>query len=123
MKHKHVMVVDDDQDIRETLSDVLSDEGYEVYSARNGKEAYDQLTHMTKEELPACILLDLNMPVMDGQEFLHVIHEEDMTSKIPVCVASANRDLETLDLSEAAAVIRKPFDIHQVYQIVHHFCD
>ena len=88
---KHVMVVDDDIDIREGLNEALSQEGYAVYCASNGREALDKLMNLDEEELPGCILLDLNMPQMNGTEFLNVIqHEDEKLSEIPICVASAN---------------------------------
>jgi hypothetical protein len=60
-----VLVVDDDPDILDALSEILEVEGYEVQRARNGREALERLEQM----LPDVVLLDLMMPVMDGWEF------------------------------------------------------
>ena len=64
----YVMVVDDDDEIREALSDVLTDEGYEVVGARDGQQA---LQFLREGRRPHAILLDLWMPVMDGWQLRH----------------------------------------------------
>jgi CheY-like chemotaxis protein len=63
-----VLVVDDDQDIRETVKEVLEDEGYLVEIAANGEEALARLRQVGREP-PGLILLDLSMPVMSGSAF------------------------------------------------------
>src|SRR5215510_8699670 len=63
---QRVLVVDDDQDIRDALCELLRDEGYEAIAVANGEEA---LTYLKGGNLPCVILLDLMMPVMDGWEF------------------------------------------------------
>jgi CheY-like chemotaxis protein len=120
--NRHVMVVDDDQDIREGLTDALTFEGYEVYCASNGEEALDKLSHLDDEELPGCILLDLNMPRMDGKEFLAEVEHLSKLSEIPICIASASLHLDELK-HLSAAVLRKPIDLDQLYGMVHKFCD
>ncbi len=123
MTCKHVMVVDDDQDIREGLAEVLAYEGYDVYSAENGQVALDQLNHLSTEELPGCILLDINMPVMDGVTFLHELeHTYQRLAGIPVCVASANTEVHNKDLAHATMKLRKPLSLDQIYNVVHEFC-
>ena len=62
-----ILVVDDDPDIRDSLREVLEDEGYEVACVGNGREALDHLK--TANPRPCVILLDLMMPVMDGWQF------------------------------------------------------
>jgi CheY-like chemotaxis protein len=74
MGNRKILIVEDDDDIRETLVEVCRAEGQEVASARHGREALDLL----KAGLPGdCIvLLDLMMPVMDGKSFLDAIETE-----------------------------------------------
>src|SRR3954470_23175677 len=81
-----VLVVDDDQDIREALCDLLADAGYRAASVANGKEA---LIYLKSGELPCVILLDLMMPVMDGWEFRRQQQGDPRLSKIPVVVITA----------------------------------
>ena len=59
-----ILLVEDDEEIRRSVAEVLEDSGYEIEEAENGLQAYEKL-HAAKE-LPALILLDLMMPVMDG---------------------------------------------------------
>jgi CheY-like chemotaxis protein len=84
-----VLVVDDDESIRETLSDVLRDEGFLVEQAENGAEALTYLRAQGPERLPAVIVLDLMMPVMSGAEFRERQLDDPRLSKIPVVIMSA----------------------------------
>jgi CheY-like chemotaxis protein len=81
-----VLVVDDDEAIRQVISEVLLDEGYEVVCAENGVQA---LSELHKERPPDLVLLDLMMPVMSGWEVLEELQSSDELSRIPVVVVSA----------------------------------
>ena len=125
MDCRHVMVIDDDDDIRNCLKDVLEYEGYDVYSARNGKDALDQLTSLSEKELPGCIFLDLMMPIMDGVTFLEKVEEKDkiQLAKIPVLVTSANlQAYDQQSLHHAVERLAKPLDIDTIFNAVHHYC-
>jgi CheY-like chemotaxis protein len=103
-----VLVVEDDYAIRETLRDLLQDEGYPVLSASNGQEALTLLEHCS----PRLILLDLMMPVMDGREFRLAQRSDPALARIPVVVISADHSLE--HKVEGLAVdgwLAKPFDL------------
>jgi signal transduction histidine kinase/DNA-binding response OmpR family regulator len=80
-----VMVVDDDQLQREMLTMILEDKGLQVFSAENGEIA---LTHIERKK-PVLILLDLNMPVMDGFEFLESLKNNEQWRSIPVIVVTS----------------------------------
>lgn len=122
MQSKHIMVVDDDRDIRDALVEALSFEGYDVYCAENGKVALDQLKGLRSEELPGCIILDLMMPVMSGPQFLEEFdHENEEISGIPIVVASANLDYR-VDEKHVVSKLKKPMDIEQIYEAAHRFC-
>jgi CheY-like chemotaxis protein len=101
-----VMVVEDDHDIRDSLTVALSDAGYAVIDASNGQVALDRLA--TAE--PKVILLDLMMPVLNGLEFLVEFRKNARWSRIPVIVASANRGYDADDLG-TFAVLRKPLEL------------
>jgi CheY-like chemotaxis protein len=79
-------VVDDDDAIRDVISEVLRDDGYDVVGARNGEQALHELR---KERHPDLVLLDLMMPIMSGWELLEQIQNSDELSRIPVVVVSA----------------------------------
>src|SRR3954469_20651296 len=85
-----VLVVDDDPDILQTLALCLSTEGYRVLMASNGKEALDVLGR----EKPACILLDLMMPVMDGWQFVAELDSRGWRNKAPLLILSADRAVQ-----------------------------
>src|SRR5215467_11486900 len=81
-----VMVVEDDEDIRISLKELLEDDGYQVLLAANGREALDCLE---RGKRPCLIFLDLMMPVMDGWQFRREQQKRDSLKKIPVAVITA----------------------------------
>lgn len=109
--NKLILVIEDDEVIRENLQEILEMEGYAVVLARHGKEALEILRSQsaTPSAMPFMMLLDLNMPVMSGPEFLKILRGEPaLLAKIPVVVMTAVPDAGVLD---AAAVLRKPIDL------------
>src|SRR5262245_44676703 len=110
-----VMIVDDDDAIREALEDVLSDEGYEVVGVSDGQQALDYLhaEYLGPTKRPSAILVDLWMPVMDGWKFLDALLEDPRFSRIPLVVLTAARDQRARDL-RVAEVLTKPVQLQQV---------
>jgi CheY-like chemotaxis protein len=109
-----ILVVDDDADCREMLVDLLSNEGYMVVSAENGRQALDYLSGSTA----AMIILDLMMPVMSGWEFRALQKSDPRLESLPVVVmtASAVHDIN------ADAVVRKPIDFGLLLSLVKQNC-
>lgn len=105
-----VMIVDDDDAIREALEDVLSDEGYDVVGVSDGQQALD---YLHAEKRPHAILVDLWMPVMDGWKFLNALLDDPRFCRIPLVVLTAARDQRARDL-RVAEVLTKPVQLHQV---------
>jgi CheY-like chemotaxis protein len=102
----HVLVVDDDADIRALLVSVLSDEGYEARSANNGKEALAMV-----EAWPVdAIVLDLMMPVMDGWTFVEKLRADDRRIPIVILSAATHLDKHSTRLG-AVDFMPKPFDL------------
>jgi len=85
-----VLIIEDDPDNREILTQILETLGYTVVGAENGKKALDLLQG---EPLPSLILLDLDMPVMNGWEFKARLRQNPEWSQIPLYVLSAVADL------------------------------
>ncbi len=103
-----MLVVDDDPDIRELLVSVLSDDGYQAESARNGRDALEVLDRWPAD----VIVLDLMMPVMDGWTFAARMREK---WAIPFVVLSAATDVgRHAEEIGAADVVAKPFDIEHL---------
>lgn len=118
MACKSILVVDDENDVRETLKDVLEMEGYTVHVAANGKEAIDVLS---KIDRPCLILLDLMMPVMNGWDFLEKRKKDDILAQIPVAVVSAaGRPFDIRGKKTTA--MPKPVDLEALIAMVASFC-
>jgi CheY-like chemotaxis protein len=121
MAHR-VLVVDDDPDIRETVIEVLQENGHRAQGASNGVEALERLRG--SDELPCLILLDLMMPTMDGQAFRAEQLRDPQLSPIPVVVISAFRDsAEKAKELDAAAHLTKPVSLDELMDVVARFCD
>ncbi|GAC1496567.1 MAG: response regulator [Candidatus Limnocylindrales bacterium] len=119
MTMTRVLVVDDPEDIRNTLTVALDDEGYDVRAAANGLEALTVLDEWT----PNVILLDLMMPVMDGWAFRKEQLRRHDGDAAPVVILSAAGDLEAHRAAlSAAAFIPKPFDIDRVVETISSVC-
>jgi two-component system response regulator MprA len=116
-KDIHVLVVDDQDEIRHTLQTALDDEGYTVECAANGREALDILARSK----PCVILLDLMMPVMDGWAFCE--EQKRSGDQTPVVLLSAAGRLdEQAKALCAAAFIPKPFDLDRVISTIEGVC-
>ena len=109
-----VLVVDDDFDIREALTDVLASEGYSVVTAADGGEALEQLRGGVR---PAVMLLDLMMPRVSGVEVIDALRKDQSLSHIPVVVCSANRGYGPDDLG-VHDVLRKPVSVEELLDAV-----
>jgi len=114
-----ILIVEDDFGFRETLHAILAERGHDVEIARNGAEALGMLCRI---EGPALILLDLQMPVMDGIEFLHHFRRRSDRGGDQVVIMSA---LLTGDFIRpppgVARTLKKPFDLSDMLQIVEEF--
>ena len=115
MSH-HVLIVDDDPNIREILQMVLQDEDFAVTTAPNGREALERIA----EDRPDVILLDLNMPVMDGWALHARVRDEGLG--IPVVFMTAGRRAcEEAARCGAEGYLPKPFGIDELYRTVARF--
>jgi CheY-like chemotaxis protein len=115
----HVLVVDDDRSIRETLRVVLQEEGYTVSEAEDGQVAL-RILRASKE--PMVVLLDLRMPVLDGAGVLAFVAEDQRLSTLHAfLLITANPITEKLGRllhQLQVPVIPKPFDLDKLIDIV-----
>ena len=118
---KTVLVVDDDRDIRDVLTDALEAEGYAVVTASDGQEALDWLRSGVAR--PCIILLDLMMPRMDGVQFRTELLNDSGFALIPVVVLSADPSaiVAARSLSFAGS-LRKPIPLDALLAAVHAHC-
>ncbi|MEO8212640.1 MAG: response regulator [Myxococcales bacterium] len=110
-----VLVVEDESSIRESLGDLLEDEGYEVSFAENGAQALSRLR--SGVGLPDIIVLDLRMPVMDGWEFRAIQKDDPTLGYIPVVAVSADRSAPAVTIS-AQAYLQKPLDVSTLLRTI-----
>ena len=117
---RSILVIEDDDAIRETLQEALAMEGYEVLLAANGREALDIIHDGAR---PGLALLDLMMPVMDGWHFL-----EELDVHVPIVVVSAY--VHGAKTMTAAALLRrpvgfmtKPINLDTLLEVVRTYCE
>jgi CheY-like chemotaxis protein len=114
---KKILIVEDDRDIRDSLSEILVSEGYSVERASNGQEGLDLLRRGLR---PNLILLDLMMPVKDGYEFrAEQLTEPAEIANIPLVVMSADgRIMEKKNRVHANEYIRKPVELDSLLESI-----
>ena len=105
---RSILVIDDDADVRVTLRDFLTGQGFIVHAAREGQHVLHMLEKM---DPPYVILLDYKMPVMDGKQFLTILRRTPRLHHIPVVILSAaTREWSGAHL-EVEEVLSKPVDL------------
>jgi CheY-like chemotaxis protein len=107
-----VLVVDDDEAIRDVVAEVLREEGYEVQSAENGEQALA----LMRSSHPSIVLLDLMMPVMSGWELLEQVATDRELLHIPIVVVSA------MAAPGAHEHLQKPLDLDRLLTTVERIC-
>jgi len=115
----NILVVEDNDDVREMMAVTLELEGHEVATAVNGRDALNKLHAGSK---PCLILLDLMMPVMNGWEFRSALNRDPELRDVPVVVVSA-ATVDMMKQTDAAAYLPKPLDMDQLLDVVCVFCD
>ncbi len=112
MAKSRILIIEDDADIREAFTDLLTSDGYEVVTANNGQEGID---HLRKDAGFSLIFLDLMMPVKDGFQFRKEQLEDKTISHIPVVIMSADGHIEEKQATTGAKeYLRKPIDITDI---------
>ena len=114
---KSVLVIEDDHDTRVSLRRILEVEGYFVFSAADGKQGLEIIRRIKP---PCLILLDVIMPLMNGEEFLVEINNDPALHMIPVVLVSAFP--ETAKKLVAKAFVQKPIDLDALLNAVHQHC-
>lgn len=114
---KRILAVDDSRTLREMLSDCLSGAGHEVVTACDGAEALVAL----REHRPDIVITDLNMPVMDGLDFIEAARAEDAGRDVPVLLLTTETADELKSRARrvgATGWLTKPFNEDQVLRLV-----
>jgi CheY-like chemotaxis protein len=114
-----VLVVDDDLDLRTAVGEVLEEEGYRVAQADNGETA---LALLRGGERPSLVLLDVMMPVLNGEQFLALQRTEPSIAEIPIVIlTAAGLSEEYLGKLDADAVLEKPVPLRELLETVKKF--
>jgi two-component system chemotaxis response regulator CheY len=108
-----VLVVDDDDAILEVVAVILQEVGYAVKTAQNGADALA----MVEQAVPALVLLDMRMPVLDGWGFAAALAEREI--RVPIVVMSAAQHASSWAAEIAAAgCLAKPFELSELLTVV-----
>lgn len=118
MQGKTILIVEDDDSIRNTLKIALEFEGYQVEAGGNGKEGLNLLNQM---ERPCLVILDMMMPVMDGWGFLEALGQDQRLTSLPVIVVTAFSE-RTQATGQVKEVIKKPVDLNDLLETVKGYC-
>ena len=110
---KRILIIEDDTDVREALGDAMRDAGLAVDVAPDGIEGLERLR---TGDVPSLILLDLRLPRLCGEQFLHAMRDDEEFAHIPVITMTAGA--EPTGDGEVVAHLHKPFDLHDLLQIV-----
>ena len=110
-----VLVVDDDDALRDVVCEAIADAGYEVQQAGNGQEALARM----RESSPCIVLLDLMMPVMDGWEVVEEMTTDPSLAGVPVCVVTAQ---DRVLPPKHTVLLRKPVSVAALLSAVSQYC-
>jgi DNA-binding response OmpR family regulator len=115
-RRSHILVVEDDRDLRESLIEALEEAGYSVASAQDGQHA---LFYLRTSKRPDLILLDLQMPIMNGVEFRLEQLKSPELAAIPVAVLTADPDgRQKVAALQTAAFLKKPLNLPELFAMV-----
>jgi CheY-like chemotaxis protein len=112
-----VLIVEDDEPVRDAMRDILAGEGYDITCADNGEEA---LRVLAQDPRPRLILLDLLMPVMNGWELLRALRASATLAGIPVVVLSSLSPEQT---PAGVPAVKKPISVQALITLVEEYAD
>ncbi len=118
MATKRILVIEDDPDVREALTEALSASGLDVAVALDGVDGLERLREGAR---PVAILLDLRLPRLGGEAFLRELRADPRFEHVPVITMTAGEDAP--DDREVLAHLHKPFDIEDVRRLVLSLCE
>ena len=110
-----ILVVEDDPEVRDALTFLLTEEGYSVTAAADGQEALD---HLRGPARPWLVLLDLMMPGMNGWQFMDEVRVHPGLRQVPIVVVSAYGSADGVRSVGATDYLKKPFDPETLLAVV-----
>lgn len=120
LEGRRILVVDDDEDIREAVVDTLIDEGYAAVAVGDGQEA---LAFLHRHPAPGLVLLDWNMTPMNGAQFMAQFAQQPKWASIPVVLVTADARIDpNIKLGAFAACLRKPVNLQDLFGLAARYC-
>ena len=119
---KRILIVEDQDDLRTILRDLLSSTGFEVIEAADGGDGVAK----AKSERPDLVLMDIQLPVLDGYEAIRLIKVETITEKTPVIAVSSfamKGDEEKARAAGCDAYVTKPYSLMKLLALVKTFLE
>lgn len=113
--HKKILVIEDDETFVKFIKHVLTNEGYNVITAANGRDGLIAV----RQHKPSLVLLDMALPIVDGEAFLAVYYSQSQI-QIPIIVMSG-READSHKLPSVAGVLQKPFEVQTLLELVAHY--
>ena len=111
---KTILVVDDDFPNLQVLNLALMDQGYQVFTAWNGRHAL----HLISEQRPDLIISDTMMPIMNGKELCRALQADPALQSIPIVLTSGMEKSKVGDECHYAAFLEKPFHLSTLFDLV-----
>jgi len=118
---KRILVVDDEADLLAVTLLRLRKTGYEIFGAVDGQEALD----LAREKMPDLIVLDIFLPVMNGDEVAKILKKDEKLKHIPIILISADTKFleETFGTCGAQGCLAKPFDSAKLIEMIKRFTE
>lgn len=118
---KTVLIIEDDQDIRELFFEIFSSSDYDVTLAENGKIGLEKLQHsLNTKTLPELVLVDMLMPVLNGMEMIEILKLEypETLARLPFIITSAkeHEELKNMKITENFIIVKKPMDVDELLE-------
>jgi two-component system chemotaxis response regulator CheY len=110
----HALVVDDSRTTRRLISEIMSSLDFQVTEAADGRDALDQLQKLTNTDV---VLVDWNMPIMNGIEFVKAVRSDSRYANLPLLMVTTETEMEQIAQAFVAGVneyLMKPFDAEMV---------
>ncbi len=117
MGMKNIVIIEDDRDYLEVLTELLKTEGYEVYGAETGFDVIERMV----DKKPDLVITDLKLPHISGEQVMQVFKDKDVIEGVPVLVISSMDEDDIKEASEkigAKAYIQKPVDKNELVELV-----
>ena len=121
LSQKSVLLVDDDMDVLESTQYLLLEEGFDVITAANGKEAIEEF----KDKNPDIIFMDIKMPVLNGYEAFYKIKEINKNAKIVLTSSYAidDEEFKKAKSSTLSDLLNKPFKINSIVKMIEKYAN